>query len=103
METAHQAQALHAVSMKETQVKAYVEQFFPTRVKPDFTDGKALLQTIVASKQQGDDVVRDLLAAQYAETERIAKRNEGILLQILDNHDKDPAAGTAWGAFNAIG
>jgi phage/plasmid-like protein (TIGR03299 family) len=102
-EFAHQAQALHAVSMKETQVKAYVEQFFPTRVKPDFTDGKALLQTIVASKQQGDDVVRDLLAAQYAETERIAKRNEGILLQILDNHDKDPAAGTAWGAYNAVG
>jgi len=98
----HEAQALHAVSMKETQVRGYVEQFFPTKVKPDFTDGKALLQTIVANRQQSDNVMRDLLAAHYAETERIAKRNAAILEQVLANHAKDPAAGTAWGAFNAV-
>src|SRR5215471_13536914 len=98
----HQAQVLHAVSMKETQVAGYVEQFFPTKVKPDFTDGKALLETIVANKQQSSDVMRDLLAAHYAETERIAKRNAGILEQVLANHEGDPARGTAWGAFNAV-
>jgi hypothetical protein len=98
----HQAQALHAVSMRETQVQGYVEQFFPTKMKPDFTDGKALLQTIVANREQSDNVMRDLLSAHYAETERIAKRNAGILEQILANHEGDPGRGTAWGAFNAV-
>jgi phage/plasmid-like protein (TIGR03299 family) len=98
----HQAHALRAVSLKETDVTRYVEEFFPTRVKPDFTDGAALLEQITRGQQDRGDVVRDLLAAHYAETERIARRNEGILLQILDNHDRDPAAGTAWGAYNAV-
>src|SRR5262249_14170850 len=58
----HQAQALQAVSMKETQLKDYVEQFFPTKIRPDFTDGAALLNSMVASKQAGGEMMRDLLA-----------------------------------------
>src|SRR5262249_14303423 len=98
----HQAQALQAVSMKETQLKDYVEQFFPTKVRPDYTDGAALLNSMVASKQAGGEMMRDLLAGHYAETERTAKRNEAVLEQILANFEADPARGTAWGAFNAV-
>jgi phage/plasmid-like protein (TIGR03299 family) len=92
-----QAQALARVAMKGPQVAAYVEQFFPTKVKPNFTDGAALLQSIGNGKQ-----VRDLLAGHYAETERIAKRNLGIFEQIITNFENDPARGTAWGAYNAV-
>ena len=98
----HQAQALDRVSLKETQVKDYFEQFFPTREKPDFTDGAALLDSIVKAKQQGSEVVSNLLAGHFAETERIAKNNAKILEQVLANHEADPARGTAWGAYNAV-
>jgi phage/plasmid-like protein (TIGR03299 family) len=97
-----QAQALARVSMKGTQVSGYVEKFFPTKMKPNFTDGAALLESITNGQQARSDVVRDLLAGHYAETERIAKRNQGILEQILTNFENDPARGTAWGAYNAV-
>jgi hypothetical protein len=97
-----QAQALARVSMKGTEVTAYVEKFYPTKMKPNFTDGAALLESITNGQQARSDVVRDLLAGHYAETERIAKRNQGILEQILTNYENDPARGTAWGAYNAV-
>jgi phage/plasmid-like protein (TIGR03299 family) len=86
----------------EGRLRSYAEQFFPTKQKPSFTDGKALLNTIINRKQDSQEVVRDLLAGHFAETERIAKRNQGILEQILDNFERDPARGTAWGAYNAV-
>jgi phage/plasmid-like protein (TIGR03299 family) len=98
----HESQVLQAVSLQETELTGYAEQFFPTKVKPDFTDGAALLSTMVAAKQQGGELMRDLLAGHYAETERIAQRNQGILEQILDNWERDPARDTAWGAYNAV-
>jgi phage/plasmid-like protein (TIGR03299 family) len=97
-----QAQALARVSMKGTEVTAYVEKFYPTKMKPNFTDGAALLESITNGQQARSDVVRELLAGHYAETERIANRNQGILEQILANYENDPASGTAWGAYNAV-
>jgi phage/plasmid-like protein (TIGR03299 family) len=97
-----QARALARVSMKGTEVTGYVEKFFPTKVKPNFTDGAALLSQIVNGKQDRSSVVSDLLAGHYAETERITKRNQGILDQIITNYENDPARGTAWGAYNAV-
>jgi phage/plasmid-like protein (TIGR03299 family) len=97
-----QAQALAKVSMKGTEVTSYVEKFFPTKMKPNFSDGAALLNQIVSAKQNNSNVVSDLLAGHYAETERIAKRNQGILDQIITNYENDPARGTAWGAYNAV-
>ena len=97
-----QAQALARLAMKGEQVTSYVEKFFPTTLKPNFTDGAALLESITSGQQDRSNVVRDLLAGHYAETERIAKRNQGILEQILTNYENDPARGTAWGAYNAV-
>src|SRR5262249_17114618 len=97
-----QAQALARVSMKGTEVSSYVEKFFPTKMKPNFSDGAALLESITNGQHARSDVVRDLLAGHYGETERIAKRNQGILEQIIDNFENDPARGTAWGAYNAV-
>jgi phage/plasmid-like protein (TIGR03299 family) len=97
-----QAQALAKVSMKGTEVVNYVEKFFPTKQKPNFSDGAALLNQIVNTKLDRGSVVSDLLAGHYAETERIAKRNQGILDQIITNYENDPARGTAWGAYNAV-
>ena len=90
------------MSLNQTQLRGYVEQFYPTKVRPDFTDGAALLNRMVDAKQAAGDVMRDLLAGHLAETERIAKRNQAILEQILVNFEGDPARGTAWGAFNAV-
>jgi len=101
-EFGHQAQALAKVSLKETEVTSYFEKFYPTKTKPDFSDGAALLERITTAKQAGNDVMQALLAGHYAETERIAKRNKAILEQLLDNFESDPARGTAWGAVNAI-
>jgi phage/plasmid-like protein (TIGR03299 family) len=98
----HEALALARVSMKETEVTNYIEQFFPTKQKPDFSNGADLLDRIVKDQQDRTDAVRRLLADHYAETERIAKRNEAIMEQILANHDRDVARGTAWGAYNAV-
>jgi phage/plasmid-like protein (TIGR03299 family) len=97
-----EAEALARVSMKETELTGYVERFFPTKIRPNFTDGAALLNRIVNGQQDRTDIVRELLAGHYAETERIAKRNQAILEQIIENHENDPARGTAWGAYNAI-
>jgi phage/plasmid-like protein (TIGR03299 family) len=100
---ADEAQLLSRVLVaSEQRLRSYAEQFYPARTKPDFSDGKALLNTIVNRKQQSQEVVRDLLAAHYAETERVAKRNAAILDQIVDNFERDPARGTAWGAYNAV-
>jgi hypothetical protein len=98
----HEALALARISMKETEVTDYVEKFFPTNQKPDFSNGADLLDRIVKDQQDRTDAVRRLLADHYAETERIAKRNEAIMEQILANHDRDVARGTAWGAYNAV-
>jgi phage/plasmid-like protein (TIGR03299 family) len=97
-----EAQALARVSLQETELRGYVERFFPTKPKPDFSDGAALLSTIVGGQQDRSEVVRDLLAGHYAETERIAQRNRGILEQIVDNFERDAGRGTAWGAYNAV-
>jgi phage/plasmid-like protein (TIGR03299 family) len=98
-----EAQALARVLVAtEARMRSYAERFFPTKRKPDFTDGAALLNTIVNGKQGSQEVVRDLLAGHFAETERIAKRNAGVLEQIQDNFERDPARGTAWGAYNAV-
>jgi hypothetical protein len=56
-----------------------------------------LLNTIVGGRQDRSEVVRDLLASHYAETEGIAKRNAAILEQILENHPNARSRGTAWG------
>jgi phage/plasmid-like protein (TIGR03299 family) len=98
----HQAQALAHISMKGTDVRGYVARFFPTKMKPNFSDGAALLEKIVDGQQDRTDVVRELLAGHFAETERIAKRNQAILDQIIENHENDLARGTAWGAYNAV-
>src|SRR5262249_54852845 len=55
-----------------------------------------------ATQQDRAEVVRDLLAGHFAESERIARRNAAILQHILDNFEGDPARGTAWGAYNAV-
>ena len=93
----HEAHALARVSLKETEARGYFERFFPTRTKPNFSDGAALLSTIVGGQQDRSEVVRDLLAGHFAETERIAQRNQTILEQILDNFERDPAR--HWGPF----
>jgi phage/plasmid-like protein (TIGR03299 family) len=98
----HEAQALARVSLKETELRGYAERFFPTKMKPNFSDGAALLEKIVDGQQDRSAVVRDLLAGHYAETEWIARRNQAILEQIIENHENDPARGTAWGAYNAV-
>jgi phage/plasmid-like protein (TIGR03299 family) len=100
---ADEAQLLSRVVVAtEQRVRSYAEQFYPARTKPDFSDGKALLNQIMSRKHQNQDVVSDLLAAHYAESERTAKKNGVILDQIVDNFERDPAKGTAWGAYNAV-
>ena len=98
----HEAHALARAAFKDSEARGYVERFFPTKTKPNFSDGVALLSTIVGGQQDRSEVVCDLLAGHFAETERIAKRNQTILEQILDNFERDPARGTAWGAYNAV-
>jgi phage/plasmid-like protein (TIGR03299 family) len=100
-----QAQALAAVSLKETEVTEYVEQFFPRKIRPvtgTNGDGAALLNGILERTAGGSELVSDLIAGHFAETERIAARNARILEQIMDNFEADPARGTAWGAYNAV-
>jgi phage/plasmid-like protein (TIGR03299 family) len=98
-----EAQLLSRVLVaSELRLRNYAEQFYPAHTKPNFSDGKALLSAIVNGKSDRQEVVRDLLAAHYAESERIAKRNAGILDQIVDKFERDPARGTAWGAYNAV-
>jgi hypothetical protein len=98
----HEAQALARVSLEETEQRGYAEQFFPTKTKPDFSDGAALLEQIVGQKQSHAEVVRDLLAGHYAQTERVARRNQRVVEQVLDNFERDAARGTAWAAYNAV-
>jgi phage/plasmid-like protein (TIGR03299 family) len=100
---AEEGQLLSRVLVRtEERLRSYAGQFFPDKLKPDFSDGKALLSQIMNRKQQSQEVVSELLAGHYAATERTAKRNAAILEQIVGNFEADPARGTAWGAFNAV-
>lgn len=84
--------------LSEHQVVEYVEEFFPTKVRPKEVDGEELLNSIL----DNSEVVKNLIAGHFAETERTARKNEKILDVILENHERDRARGTAWGAFNAV-
>ena len=103
---AEEARGLAGRHMRGQEVREYYERFFPTQVKPTANvDGASLLDQVLSNSNE--ELVADLLAGHYAETERIAKRNAVILEHLLENfEDKSNSipgmAGTAWAAFNGL-
>jgi phage/plasmid-like protein (TIGR03299 family) len=80
-----QLDALASVSLKETQVRDYFEQLYPTgknkqrRAKPAAEpDGVRMLDEMLTAHQQGVEVVRELLAGAEEERARTEKRNAKI-------------------------
>jgi phage/plasmid-like protein (TIGR03299 family) len=85
----------------------YFKRFFPTTVKPPVPEGAQVLEAILDQQGEAELVVKDLLDAHYAETERIAKANTEILFQILGNYENERnklpgIEHTAWAAYNAV-
>jgi len=88
----------------------YFQSFFPTTVKETAIvppTGANVLDAILSGQAQQEAVVKDLLSAHYAETERQAKANTEILLKILGNYDNEgnrlpDIAHSAWTCFNAV-
>lgn len=106
-----QAAAMCRKLMKETEVTEFLQEWYPTRVKPRKdtipTDGASLLDSILNGQQQRKAIVADLLESHYAETERIARANQRILDQIVENfHNASNVMpgveGTAWACYNAV-
>jgi phage/plasmid-like protein (TIGR03299 family) len=107
-----QIDALAKVSLKETEVRDYFEQLYPTgkrrvqKALPMVDDG-TLLDNILGAKQAGGEVVRELLAAAEEEQTRTQKRNTKIFEQIMENFHNEKNTlpgikGTAWAAYNAV-
>lgn len=90
-----QANVLADVPMNEGQVREFYQEWYPTTVRPD------ILEQAVEATSVKSAVVKELLEAHYAESERIAKRNKGILDTILGHFEEDSTAGTAWACLNA--
>ena len=107
-----QIDALAKVSLKDSEVRDYFEQLYPTgrRKAPAArvgVDEGGLLDSILQARQSGGEVVRELLAAAEEEKSRTQKRNAKILEQLVANfHDKTNTLpgieGTAWAAYNAV-
>jgi phage/plasmid-like protein (TIGR03299 family) len=107
-----QIDALAKVSLKESEVKDYFEQLYPTgkrraRAAQPLVDDGTLLDNILGAKQQGGEMMRELLAAAEEEQTRTQKRNAKILEQLLENFSNERNTlsgieGTAWAAFNSV-
>lgn len=104
----HEAEALTRVSLRDTQVTEYFEQFFPRKVRPAANiDGANVLDMILNQSSQSREIVADLIEGHFAETERIARQNAKILDQIVSNFHNETntmpgVEGTAYAAYNAV-
>jgi phage/plasmid-like protein (TIGR03299 family) len=102
---AEEARAMARVKLGRSDVEKYVktltrtngQPYFPTETPPEIS-----LEDVLKATEAREEIGRELLDGYYAATERIAKKNKAILEAVLCNHDCDVAAGTAWGAYNAV-
>lgn len=86
-------EALARKSLPETEVRDYFQRLFPTKPAPAAVDSASLLDSMINSDRAS--MGAELLAADN-------DYNAKIIRQLLDNYHADRAAGTAWGAVNAV-
>jgi phage/plasmid-like protein (TIGR03299 family) len=104
-----QMQVLAARKLNTEETEHYFGELFPQRVKPkvEVEEGRSVLEAIIEAQEEGEAVVKDLLAGHFARTEREAKRNRRIFEQVLANYE-NPGNSTpeikhsAWTAYNAV-
>jgi phage/plasmid-like protein (TIGR03299 family) len=65
-------------------------------------DGAAVLGSILEGQAARREIVADLLKADSEFTERQRRNERELLDQLVANFQSDLAAGTAWGAVNAV-
>jgi len=104
--------AMAARKLTGSEARDYFRGMFPTQTKTQAAAARGintdnLLDSILDNHDQQDEVMNDLLAGHYAETEARGKRNAVILDTVLGNfeNERNSLPGierSAWAAYNAI-